>query len=54
MNTECQKIMQIWVDTKQKIASFHEVDNHDCICFQNQEHFNSYILDLVEHWYRFM
>lgn len=54
MNTECQKTMQIWIDTEQKIASFHEFDNHDCICFQTQEHFTSYILSLMEQRFRFM
>ena len=44
---------EIWVDEKEKIVSFHPIENSDSINFQEHSHFLSYVQALAEHSYRF-
>ena len=44
---------EIWVDEKEKIVSFHPIENSDFIDFQEHSHFLSYVQDLAERSYRF-
>ena len=54
METKCQPMIQIWIDTEQKIASFHEVAGLNPFCCYSCEQFMSYTLILVEEAFRFM
>ena len=44
---------EIWVDEKEKIVSFHPIENSDSINFQEHTHFLSYVQALAERSYRF-
>ena len=56
METKCQPISRIWLDTERKIASFHPLadteQNHFC-CY-SREQFMIYTFALVENGFRFM
>lgn len=52
--TECQCAIKIWVDTKQKIASFHALEDQECLCFYRPEHVTAYCFSLIKADFRFM
>ena len=54
METKCQPMIQIWIDTEQKIASFHEVAGLNPFCCYSCEQFMSYTFALTEEGFRFM
>lgn len=54
METKCQSLIQIWIDTEQKIASFHKVAGLNPFYCHSHEQFISYTLILVEEGFRFM
>lgn len=52
--TECQCAIKIWVDTEQKIASFHALEDQECLCFYRPEHVTAYCFSLIKADFRFM
>lgn len=48
-----RKLYQIWVNEEEKIASFHEIEGGKLAEFMTSEPFQSYLDDLVSHFYRF-
>lgn len=48
-----QTTHQIWVDSDNKIASFHPIEHAECISFLNSGMFLRYIQGLVTASYRF-
>lgn len=43
----------VWVDTKNRVASFHPVDGWQEQCFQIRDYFLNYLYALQEQGYRF-
>lgn len=54
METKCQPIIRIWIDTEQKIASFHALAELNLFCCYSREQFISYSFALIEEGFRFM
>lgn len=54
METKCQSMIQIWIDTEQKIVSFHEVAGLNQFCYYSREQIMTYTLALAEEGFRFM
>lgn len=43
----------IWIDSENKIASFHEIEHAICKEFKDAEAYQLYIFELIANWYRF-
>ena len=54
METKCQFMIRIWIDTEQKIASFHALAERNHFSCYSREQFMSYTFSLIEEGFRFM
>lgn len=43
----------VWIDVQEKIASFHNVEKSDPMCFNQHEMFMAYLSTLTAQGYRF-
>lgn len=48
------EIKELWISTKDRIASFHEEAGYEKITFSDVNHFLSYLQELSDSGYRFM
>ena len=48
------EVKEVWVSTKDRIASFHEEAGYEKLSFVDASHFLNYIQGLSDSWYRFM
>ena len=53
METDKMSMYSVWVDTSEKVASFHMVESGDFIHFLQQEDFMAYRSTLTTQGYRF-
>lgn len=53
METDKMSMYSVWVDTSEKVASFHMVESGDFIHFLQQEDFMAYLSTLTTQGYRF-
>ena len=53
METDKMNMYSVWVDTSEKVASFHMVESGDFIHFPQQEDFMVYLSTLTTQGYRF-
>lgn len=51
--SELIQVKMVWLDEKQKIASFHPIDGCACSAFVNHAEFIDYLVSLQKIGYRF-